>query len=297
MNTRVLCIVMSVCKKNIVRHERVAVKLKQKESELCIKTAKNDITLPAVIVFSGSRGSGKTYACIMLMKHFENKGYIHRTFLLCPTRSSNDLYSNLKTLKNTDSFIDENQFQMALSHILAEVRKDWKTYKDEQEYIKVYMKARRTPTLLSLQEQTLLEQRGGIVPMLLRKPSHMLIIDDAQGTGIYTNARQDLLSHIVIKHRHIPISIALLAQSWTGIPRVIRLNTTQFAVYKTGDKSQLKQIYDTFANVIEYEEFEHLYKEAVGKPHGFLFIDTVPKKEYKRFRSGFNEYMIAADHV
>ena len=41
MNTRVLCIVMSVCKKNIVRHERVAVKLKQKESELCIKTAKN----------------------------------------------------------------------------------------------------------------------------------------------------------------------------------------------------------------------------------------------------------------
>ena len=44
MNTRVLCIVMSVCKKNIVRHERVAVKLKQKESELCIKTAKNDIT-------------------------------------------------------------------------------------------------------------------------------------------------------------------------------------------------------------------------------------------------------------
>ena len=76
MNTRVLCIVMSVCKKNIVRHERVAVKLKQKESELCIKTAKNDITLPAVIVFSGSRGSGKSYACIMLMKHFENKGYM-----------------------------------------------------------------------------------------------------------------------------------------------------------------------------------------------------------------------------
>ena len=55
MNARVLCSIMNVCKKNVVRHERVDVKLKQKESELCIKTAKNDITLPAVIVFSGAR--------------------------------------------------------------------------------------------------------------------------------------------------------------------------------------------------------------------------------------------------
>ena len=138
MNARVLCSIMNVCKKNVVRHERVDVKLKQKESELCIKTAKNDITLPAVIVFSGARGSGKTYACIMLMKHFENKRYITRTFLLCPTRSSNDLYTNLNTLKNTDSFIDENQFQLALAHILSEVREDWKKYKDEQEYIAAY---------------------------------------------------------------------------------------------------------------------------------------------------------------
>jgi hypothetical protein len=83
----------------------------------------------------------------------------------------------------------------------------------------------------------------------------------------------------------------MLAQSWTGIPRAIRLNTTQFAVYKTGDKTQLKQIYDTFANTIEYDHFERMYKQAVDQPHGFLFIDTVPKKEYKRFRSGFNQYL------
>ena len=112
-----------------------------------------------------------------------------------------------------------------------------------------------------------------------------------KGTDLYSNARRDLLTHIVIKHRHIPITICLLAQSWTGIPRVIRLNTTQYAVYKTGDKTQLKQIYDTFANTIDYDKFEHIYKQAVSKKHGFLFIDTTPKKECKRFRSGFGEYL------
>ena len=96
-------------------------------------------------------------------------------------------------------------------------------------------------------------------------------MDDAQGTDLYTNARRDLLTHIVITHRHIPINITPLAQSWTGIPRVIRLNTTQFAVFKTGDKNQLKQIYDTFANAIEFDKFERIYKEAVSKSHGFLF--------------------------
>ena len=45
-------------------HDQIHVQLEEKPSEFSIHTAKNDITLPAVIVFSGMRGSGKTYACI-----------------------------------------------------------------------------------------------------------------------------------------------------------------------------------------------------------------------------------------
>ena len=72
---------------------------------------------------------------------FREQGYITRTFRLRPTRSSIDLYTNLKTLKNTDSFINESQFQIALSHVLAEVHMDWKKYKDKQEDMRVYIKA------------------------------------------------------------------------------------------------------------------------------------------------------------
>ena len=276
---------------------KIDVKLKEKTPRFAIKTAKDDIALPAVIVFSGMRGSGKTYACIMFVRHLEKKKYITRTFLLCPTRHSNDLYSNLKTLKDKDSFGNENEFAEALEYIVAAVRKDWEEYDQAQEYVKVYNKALRNPMNLTLQEQMVLEYHQGETPQPVRKPAHMLIVDDAQGTSLYNNSRRDLLTHIVIKHRHIPISICMLAQSWTGIPRAIRLNTTQFAVYKTGDKTQLKQIYDTFANTIEYEQFEKMYKQAVDQPHGFLFIDTVPKKEYKRFRSGFNQYLSQWSHT
>ena len=280
---------MSINKKR--SHNEINVQLKQKESKFAIKTGKDDISLPAVIVFSGSRGSGKTYSCIALMRHFEKKHYITKTFLLCPTRHSNDLYTNLKTLDEKDCFEDENTFGLALHQILTTVQKEWDDYNSELEYKKVFLKAHRNHLALTLREQNTLQFRQGQPPKRLQKPSHLLIVDDAQGTDLYSNARRDLLTHIVIKHRHIPITITLLAQSWTGIPRVIRLNTTQFAVFKTGDKNQLKQIYDTFANTVEYDKFERMYKESVSKPHGFLFIDTVPKKEYKRFRSGFNHYL------
>ena len=74
------------------------VQLKQKESKFAFKTGKDDISLPAVIVFSGGRGSSKSYSYIALMRHFKKRHYITKAFLLCPKRHSNDLYTNLKTL-------------------------------------------------------------------------------------------------------------------------------------------------------------------------------------------------------
>ena len=62
-------------------------------------------------------------------------------------------------------------------------------------------------------------------------------------------------------------------------------------IYLMGDKKQLKQIYENFANTVEEEEFMELYKYATSKPHGFLYIDTEPKEESERFRSSFNEYI------
>ena len=273
--------------------QRVEPRLKkEKKFKFDVNTHADDPKLPGVFVFCGSRGSGKTYACIQMCKHFEDQGYITRTFLVCPTSQSNTMYSNLDTLSKSDTCEDERYFQMFLEHVVSEVKKDWREYDEYVSYAKIYMRYRRGDPFLTLKESSLLEKRGGAAPIPLEKPSHMLIVDDAQGTGLYSTCRRDIVAHITIKHRHIPLSICFLMQSWMGLPRTIRLNGTHVLLYKTGDIKQLEQIYSAFGNYVSWDDFYHMYQTATNKPHGFLYMDTVPKSENTRFRDGFNEYFV-----
>ena len=56
---------------------RVGSDLTQSSCKYDIDTHKDDPKLPGVFVFCGSRGSGKTYACVQMCKHFEDQGYTH----------------------------------------------------------------------------------------------------------------------------------------------------------------------------------------------------------------------------
>ena len=279
-------------RKKISQSLGVDLDLKQHKSKYVIETEREDPKLPALFVFCGSRGSGKTYACVAMVKHFEKKHYITRTFLICPTKQSNDIFRNLKTLNdNVDVCDDETKCKHSLNNILTEIKKEWHHYEKEQEYKKVYIKNIKKPHKLDLKERTLLDSRTGTPPQDLTRPSHMLIVDDCQGTDMYTMCRRDLMNHMTIKHRHIPLTICYLVQSWTGLPRVIRLNATHFLIYKTGNKKQLSQIYENFGTYVSEKEFMDVYEYATQEPHGFLYIDTDPKEPYMRFRSGFNEFI------
>ena len=71
------------------------------------------------------------------------------------------------------------------------------------------------------------------------------------------------MNYVTIKHRHIPITICSLMQSWMGLPRTIRLNATHFIIYETGDLKQIKQIYENFATYVTFEELMRVYNYAV----------------------------------
>ena len=91
------------------------------------------------------------------------KKYFTRTSLLCPTRHSNNLYSNLKTLGPRDSFENENLFSTVLDQILMDVKKDWDRYKEEQHYRKIRLKAQISKDL-TLPEQNVLAFHQGEPP-------------------------------------------------------------------------------------------------------------------------------------
>jgi hypothetical protein len=181
-------------------------------------------------------------------------------------------------------------FQKALKEVLYKVKEGFKAYKDETKYKVLYDKHLKGE-LLSLTEEAALASRQYEPPRTVLKPRCLLICDDVQGTDLFSNRRTDLMLHVVIKHRHIPISIIMMAQTFHGIPRAIRLNCTIYIVFSTSDEKQLQQIYTNFGNLVSKEKFFDMYRYATSKPHGFLMIDTDPKTPETRFRSGFNEFL------
>jgi predicted ATPase len=279
--------------KPIHPRRKVNLRLKNALSKYAIPTDKEDPKLPGLFVFCGSRGSGKTYACVAMVVHFEKKGYITRTFLICPTKQANDIFSsNLKTLDDKKDVCDKAaKAAHSLENVLAEVKKDWTQYEDDLLYKKVYTKFGTNSSIVPLKYEKILESRNYAFPTEPQRPSHLLICDDLQGTSLYSNGRDNLMNHVAIKSRHIPLTVCYLVQSWTGLPRVIRLNATQFMIYKTGDKKQLRQIYEHFGTTLDEATFNRVYEHAVIAPFGFLYIDTEPNGEYMRFRVGFYDFI------
>ena len=118
--------------------------------------------------------------------------------------------------------------ESSLNNIAKAVKTDWKKYEADLKYQQVYNKIAGKGVPPTLEEDYILNTRNNTIPFPPKKPSHMVIVDDCQGTDMYSLARRDLMNHVTIKHRHIPITICYLMQSWSGLPRVIRLNATHF---------------------------------------------------------------------
>ena len=77
---------------------------------------------------------------------------------------------------------DETKCKHSLNNVLTEIKKEWHHYEKEQEYKKVYMKNMKKPHKLDLEERTLLDSRTDVSPQDLTRPSHLLIVNDCQGT-------------------------------------------------------------------------------------------------------------------
>jgi hypothetical protein len=180
----------------------------------------------------------------------------------------------------------------SLANIKSKIEDDWKKYDEYIEYVKVYKKWVHDEYSLTIKEELIMERNDYEKPKEVERPSHLLIVDDAQGTNLYSNSRNHIMTHLSIKHRHVPLTICFLVQSWTGLPRTLRLNSTQFVLFKTADKKQLFQMYEAFGNLVTWEDFEKMFFYCVADPNGFLFIDTDPKEERYRFRKGFDELLI-----
>ena len=150
----------------------------------------------------------------MLVRHWLSilkKWGITRPFLICPTKTctSNDIFSNLKTLDSKNDVCDnENRCKVSLHKNVKEVKKkNWKQFEDAWDMPRCINKL--STQVYHQHWKSVIFWRAGRMKSHLhsKKPSHVVIVDDCQGSDMCTLSKKDFMNHVTIMRRPIPSTI------------------------------------------------------------------------------------------
>lgn len=247
-------------------------------------------------IFIGSKGSGKTYSVVKLLKNYEkypiydadgNK-LTMRVIVFCPTinSSANPIYESLKNLDENDIILDYSDDK--LLDKLHEIEEEKKFIEEYKEYVTVwkkYMKIDEDMSLLTHDELLILSKFDFTDPENMKKPEYkhprinFLIFDDLVGDAHAFKKSHSALNNLCIKHRHLQCNLIFTTQYIKAIPPVIRRNLDIFIIFKFANvKSVTEQIYPEISGIIKEEEFELLFDYATENKHNALIIDQTSKQ-------------------
>ena len=243
-------------------------------------------------MFIGSKGSGKTYSLVSLLKHYEKsnlldkKGRKHtmRTILFCPTGNSdfNKIYTTLESLDQEKDIILEYSDE-ALLNVLDNIKSEEDEIKEYYKYQKAYNKFKNNEKLKD-KHLLILDKHDFKEPFLemkMQKPKYLqyrvnfLIFDDliSHQSAFKRNSK---ICNLTIKCRHHHCNLLFTTQYPKSIPPVIRTNTDIWILFKFASKERIiDQIYNEISSLITIEEFEQLYDYATkNSKHDALIIDN-----------------------
>lgn len=259
-----------------------------------------------------SRGGGKTYSTVKIIKEFERSKMISgqgehkiRTILISPTYDANkSLWANLKSLNENDIY--ESYSEATLQAIIDDVRGIIDEVDVYNKYLYYYDLVDKTP---KNEIQGLLKSNPEISFILSKfnyetpakvkkyfryttKPITFIILDDIMGSSALNRKSENLLKYWLIKNRHIFTSFFLLVQSIKSVPKDMRLNCNLFYLGKFSNKKAiLNDLYEEVSSVLTENQFENLYDKAVNdNEHGALIIDLTGSK--KRFYNNLEKELI-----
>ena len=170
-------------------------------------------------IFIGSKGSGKTYSLIKLLKNYEkypiynNEGHTleMRVILFCPTAHSvaNPIF---ETLRYLDEDIILEYSDDKLLDKLNEIEKEKEDIKDYNKYIEVwkkYIKIDENINLLLPDELLILSKFDFREPKEIPHPPYkyprvnFLVFDDLVGDVSAFRKGHSAINNLCIKHRHL----------------------------------------------------------------------------------------------
>ena len=100
----------------------------------------------------------------------------------------------------------------------------------------------------------------------------MLIVSDDMIADIMTNKNfQAIIKELFIRCRKLDISLVFITQSYSSVPKEVRLNSTHYLIMKIHKKRELQQIATNHSADIEYNDF---MKKCTSESYSFLTTDT-----------------------
>lgn len=210
---------------------------------------------PSLTLCIGRSGSGKSNVIAnMLTKKEFMKDFFDEIYLFSPTAKSDDLVEHLK-LK--DENIIENLNEEAVNKLNEIVDTNTEKIKND-----------------------------GITKT--SKNSKILIIcDDCISERVFI--KSNILSRLATAGRHALISTIICSQSYTKVPRVIRLQCQGLIVFPSSNDEIELLCEDLCPAGMSKKNFLELIKFATDERYSFLFVNHHSKNPKEKFRKKFGE--------
>ena len=121
----------------------------------------------------------------------------------------------------------------------------------------------------------------------------LFVADGKQRVFVYDDCltaskkEYDMIAKAWVYGRNLGISTFFLAQAWTPIARVIRLNSDYIVIKRLNSLSDLRRIIADASIDKKPEELYELYKAATNTMNSFFLIDKVTTEPHLMFRWNF----------
>ena len=76
-----------------------------------------------------------------------------------------------------------------------------------------------------------------------------------------------IVTELFIGGRKLNISLVFITQSYSAVPKNIRLNSVHGFIMKIQKKRELQQIAFNHSSDIDFQDFMNLYKKCTEKPY------------------------------
>jgi hypothetical protein len=241
----------------------------------------------------GSKGSGKTYSIVKLLKSYEeypiydnDKNKLDmRVILFCPTgnSSANVVFKTLKYLDEDDIHLEYSD--ELLQEVLKNIEEEKNQIEEYSKYVRAYNAFKKAKSMRSVKDDDLmlLYKHDFVDPDDMDdKPKYkfprinFLIFDDLiSDPHAFKKSRSAGLNNLTIRHRHLQTNLIFTSQYVKAINPIIRRNIDIYVIFRFANvKSVLDNVYPEVSSFLTEQDFDKLYKYATKDTHNaFICIN------------------------